>query len=75
MTSLDDIDISVIRLMRTRPKTPVAELARLANVARGTAQARITRKRDEPIQGWLFPDAPADTVAALESYTPRRLLP
>ena len=62
MTALDDIDISLIRLMRDAPKTPVAELARLANVARGTAQARITRmERAGVIEGY-GPDVSAPAV-------------
>ena len=62
MTSLDDIDISLIRIMRTRPKTPVAELARLANVARGTAQARITRMEEAGIVEGYGPDISAVSI-------------
>ncbi len=53
---LDEIDIELIRLMRTRPKTPVAELARLANVARGTAQARIQRLESSGVIRGYGPD-------------------
>ena len=62
MTRLDDIDISLIRIMRTRPKTPVAELARLANVARGTAQARITRMEQAGIVEGYGPDVSAVSI-------------
>ena len=62
MTSLDDIDISLIHIMRTRPKTPVAELARLANVARGTAQARITRMEEAGIVEGYGPDVSAVSI-------------
>lgn len=62
MTSLDDIDISLIRIMRTRPKTPVAELARLADVARGTAQARITRMEEAGIVEGYGPDVSAVSI-------------
>lgn len=62
MTSLDDIDTSLIRLMRTRPKTPVAELARLANVARGTAHARIVRMEEAGIIEGYGPDISAASV-------------
>jgi DNA-binding Lrp family transcriptional regulator len=60
--TLDDIDISLIRLMRTRPKTPVAELARLANVARGTAQARLTRLEDGGVIKGYGPDVSATAI-------------
>lgn len=43
MVQLDDIDRSILRILRHKPRTPVAQLARLAAVARGTAQARIDR--------------------------------
>jgi DNA-binding Lrp family transcriptional regulator len=43
MTDLDDIDRRILRILRDRPRVPVAELARLASVARGTAQARLDR--------------------------------
>lgn len=43
MYSPDDIDRSILRVLRDKPRTPVTELARLANVARGTAQARLDR--------------------------------
>jgi DNA-binding Lrp family transcriptional regulator len=62
VTSLDDIDISLIHIMRTRPKTPVAELARLANVARGTAQARITRMEEAGIVEGYGPDVSAVSI-------------
>jgi DNA-binding Lrp family transcriptional regulator len=62
VTSLDDIDINLIRLMRTRPKTPVAELARLANVARGTAQARIMRLEQAGVIEGYGPDISASTI-------------
>jgi len=56
MTTLDDIDIRLLTLMRTRPKTPVAELARLANVARGTAQSRIDRMEAAKVIRGYGPD-------------------
>ncbi len=62
VTSLDDIDINLIRLLRTRPKTPVAELARLANVARGTAQARITRMEEAGVIEGYGPDISAAAI-------------
>jgi len=62
VTSLDDIDISLLRLMRTQPKTPVAELARLANVARGTAQARINRMEHAGVIQGYGPDVSAASV-------------
>lgn len=62
MTTLDEIDISLIRLMRTRPKTPVAELARLASVARGTAHARISRLEDAGVIDGYGPDVDAAEI-------------
>ncbi len=43
MTDLDDIDVNLLRILHHRPRVPIAELARLAHVARGTAQARLER--------------------------------
>ena len=60
--TLDDIDISLIRLMRTRPRTPVAELARLASVARGTAQARISRLEQSGVIVGYGPDVDPATL-------------
>lgn len=62
VTSLDDIDINLLQLMRTQPKTPVAELARLANVARGTAQARINRMEQAGVIEGYGPDVSAASV-------------
>ena len=62
MTNLDDIDTILIALMRSRPKTPVAELARLANVARGTAQARINRLEASGAIAGYGPDVAAPLV-------------
>jgi DNA-binding Lrp family transcriptional regulator len=62
VATLDDIDIALLRLMRTRPKTPVAELARLANVARGTAQARIARMEQTGVIVGYGPDVDAAAI-------------
>jgi len=43
VTILDGVDVTLLRLLRDRPRLPIAELARLADVARGTAQARLNR--------------------------------
>jgi DNA-binding Lrp family transcriptional regulator len=62
MPSLDDIDIELVRLLRTRPRTPVAELARLARIARGTAQARLDRLEGSGVIVGYGPDVDAATV-------------
>ena len=48
--------------MRTRPKTPVAELAKLANVARGTAQAHINQLERAGVIDGYGPDLNAATI-------------
>ncbi|WP_214326103.1 Lrp/AsnC family transcriptional regulator [Nonomuraea sediminis] len=40
---LDELDLSILRLVRERPRAGLLELARLLNVARGTVQARLDR--------------------------------
>lgn len=62
MDSLDDIDVTLLRLLRTQPKTPVAELARLAQVARGTAQARIDRMERIGVIVGYGPDVDAAAI-------------
>jgi DNA-binding Lrp family transcriptional regulator len=62
VATLDDIDITLLRLMRSRPKTPVAELARLAHVARGTAQARIARMEQTGVIVGYGPDLDAAAI-------------
>lgn len=62
MPRLDDIDIELVRLLRTRPRTPVAELARLARIARGTAQARIDRLEESGVIVGYGPDVDAAAV-------------
>lgn len=62
MINLDEIDVNLLALMRSRPKTPVAELARLANVARGTAQARISRLEASGVIVGYGPDVVASAI-------------
>ena len=62
MTDLDDIDVTLLRLMRERPRTPVAELARLADVARGTAQAHIARLEADGVITGYGPDVDAASI-------------
>lgn len=62
MLALDDIDIELLRLLRTRPRTPVAELARLARVARGTAQARLARLETSGVITGFGPDVDGGAV-------------
>jgi DNA-binding Lrp family transcriptional regulator len=59
MSSLDHIDTELLRLLRTRPRIPVAELARLAGVARGTAQARLDRLEASGVIVGYGPDVDA----------------
>ncbi|NIR35638.1 MAG: Lrp/AsnC family transcriptional regulator [Actinobacteria bacterium] len=62
MHELDDIDRSILRLLRDRPRLPVAELARLASVARGTAQARLDRLEASGVIRGYGPDIDAVAV-------------
>ncbi|MCW2622006.1 MAG: transcription regulator AsnC [Frankiales bacterium] len=50
---LDQLDLSLLRLMLEEPRTGGREYARLLGVARGTVQARIARlERDGVITGY-----------------------
>ena len=62
MLDLDAVDVDLLRLLRTRPKTPVAELARLAGVARGTAQARLNRMEAAGVIRGYGPDVDAAAI-------------
>ena len=62
MTKLDKIDRTLLQILRHQPRTPVAELARLASVARGTAQARISRLEDSGVIASYGPDVNATAI-------------
>ncbi len=62
MVVLDDIDRQVLRILRDRPRVPVAQLARLASVARGTAQARIDRLEKQRVIVGYGPDVDAGAI-------------
>ncbi|HEY3485634.1 MAG TPA: Lrp/AsnC family transcriptional regulator [Ilumatobacteraceae bacterium] len=52
-TLLDDLDRALIGLLRREPHLAVVEVARRLGVARGTAQARLTRlERDGVVEGY-----------------------
>lgn len=62
MIDLDDVDGRILGILRHRPRTPVAEIARLAGVARGTAQARIDRLERTGVITGYGPDIDAVAV-------------
>lgn len=65
MTSLDPLDRSIVRLLLTEPRLGVLEMSRRLRVARGTAQARLSRlERTGVVSDW----APRVDPAAL-GYT------
>ncbi|MEP1126498.1 MAG: Lrp/AsnC family transcriptional regulator [Ilumatobacter sp.] len=60
--TIDDLDVRLIRLMRSSPNLPVVEMARRLGAARGTVQARLDRlDRDGVITGF-GPDVGAAAV-------------
>ncbi len=56
MNPLDDIDRSLLAILAEQPRLPIAKLARLASVARGTAQAHIDRMERTGIITGYGPD-------------------
>lgn len=62
MIDLDDVDRRTLAILRHKPRTPVAEIARLANVARGTAQARIDRLERTGVVIGYGPDLDAEAI-------------
>ena len=53
MTSPDALDRSLLKLLLTEPRLGVLETSRRLGVARGTAQARISRlERDRVLRDW-----------------------
>ena len=42
-TGLDELDLRLLHLIRTHPRTGLLEIARLLGVARGTVQSRLDR--------------------------------
>lgn len=56
VTTLDALDVRLLRLLRDCPRLPIAELARLADVARGTAQARLSRLENAGVVTGYGPD-------------------
>ena len=60
--SIDELDVRLIRLLRSSPNLPVVEMARRLEAARGTVQARLDRLiRDGVITGF-GPDVSAAAV-------------
>ncbi len=60
--SIDDLDVRLIRLLRTAPNLPVVEMARRLDAARGTVQARLDRLRDDGVITGFGPDIDAAAV-------------
>jgi DNA-binding Lrp family transcriptional regulator len=53
MSSIDDLDEALLHLLLTEPRLGVLEMSRRLGVARGTAQARLTRlERDGVLRDW-----------------------
>jgi len=59
---LDELDLTLLGLLRTRPRAGVVELSREAKVARATAQARLDRLESAGIITGYGPDV--DLAAA-----------
>lgn len=59
---LDDLDVRLLEILRTRPRTPIAEVARRAEVARGTAQARLDRLEHAGVIRGYGPDVDAASI-------------
>ena len=68
---MDDLDHRLIALLRRNARTPVADLAKVLGVARGTITNRMARlERDGVITGYtlrLRPDAAPDEICAWTS--------
>ena len=66
---MDDTDRRLLALLRTNARTPVAQLAKTLQVARGTVQNRLARlERDGTIAGYtvrLRPQTDEHRIAAL----------
>jgi DNA-binding Lrp family transcriptional regulator len=56
---LDDLDLTLIRLLRTRQRVGAAELARLVGVARNTVLSRLRRLEDRHVITGYGPDVDA----------------
>lgn len=62
LQNLDHIDRTVLGILRDKPRVPIAQLARLASVARGTAQARIDRLERKGVIRGYGPDVDAAAI-------------
>ena len=70
MTSLDDLDRALLRLLLDEPRLGVMETARRLGVARGTAQARIARlEREGVLRDWAPTVDPAGLGYAVTAFT------
>ena len=56
MMTIDELDVRLIRLLRTSPNLPVVEMARRLDVARGTVQARLDRLTNTGVITGFGPD-------------------
>lgn len=69
MTTLDDLDRALLRLVIAEPKLGVLETARRLGIARGTAQARLSRlERDGIIRDWAPSLVPAGLGYAVTAF-------
>jgi DNA-binding Lrp family transcriptional regulator len=70
MTTPDALDRSLLRLLLTEPRLGVLETSRRLRVARGTAQARITRlERSGAIRDWAPTVDPAPLGFTVQAFT------
>lgn len=60
--TIDQLDISVIRLLRSSPNLPVVEMARRLDAARGTVQARLDRLVGSGVITGFGPDLDAASI-------------
>ena len=60
--TIDELDVRLIRLLRSSPNLPVIEMARRLDAARGTVQARLDRMAKSGVITGFGPDLDAAAV-------------
>lgn len=60
--TIDELDVRLIRLLRSSPNLPVIEMARRLDAARGTVQARLDRMATSGVITGFGPDLDAAAV-------------
>jgi DNA-binding Lrp family transcriptional regulator len=60
--TIDELDVRLIRLLRSSPNLPVVEMARRLDAARGTVQARLDRLVSNGVITGFGPDLDAAAI-------------